>query len=188
MKLYTKRGDAGFTSLMGSLRVRKDDSRIEACGLVDELNSSVGHVLTEAHRVEHLTILNALKPVQADLFTVGARLAALGIGKSPREMSHDVITEIEHQIDAVCDLLTPLTHFIIPGGCELASRLHVCRGVCRRAERAVVHLLNPRDDQFVHDPLTVQYLNRLSDLLFALARLANQDAGFAEPQWPTRDA
>ena len=188
MKLYTKKGDAGFTNLMGRQRVRKDDPRINAAGLVDELNSWVGHAATEARQVGHEVIENALAPVQGDLFTVGARLAALGLGKMPREMPRDAIEDLECRIDALCERLDPLTHFILPGGCELASRLHLCRAVCRRAERAVVGLLNPRDDEFVHDPLSVQYLNRLSDLLFAAARLATLDAGCAEKQWPPTDA
>ena len=188
MKLYTRKGDAGFTNLMGSQRVRKDDPRITATGLVDELNSWIGHAATEARRTGHKAIDDALAPVQADLFTVGARVASLGLGKMPREMPRDAIDQLERRIDALCERLDPLTHFILPGGCELASRLHLCRAVCRRAERAVVGLLNPRDGEFVHDPLSVQYLNRLSDLLFAAARLANLDAGCPEEQWPPTEA
>jgi len=188
MKLYTRKGDAGFTNLMGRQRVRKDDPRLEATGLVDELNSWIGHAATEARRAGHEVIENALTPVQADLFTVGARLAALGQDKAPREMPHDAIVRLECEIDALSERVAPLTHFVLPGGCELASRLHLCRAVCRRVERVVVGLMNPRDDEFVHDPLSVQYLNRLSDLLFVAARLANLDAGCAEQQWPPIEA
>jgi cob(I)alamin adenosyltransferase len=184
MKIYTRKGDAGFTNLLGSQRVRKDDSRIEAGGLMDELNCWIGHAASEARRVGHDTTVNTLTPVQADLFALSTHVAALGTGKAPRGMSYDVIADVEARIDAISDQLPSLAHFILPGGCELATRLHLCRAACRRAERGVVHLLNPLDDEFVHDPLTVQYLNRLSDLLFVLTRLVNQDAGCADQPWP----
>ena len=97
MKLYTKEGDAGFTSLLGRLRVRKDDARLEAAGMVDELNCLIGHASSEAGRVNHETIFEALKPVQGDLFIVGARLAALGSDKRPRPMNVDAICEMERR-------------------------------------------------------------------------------------------
>ena len=183
MKLYTRTGDAGFTDLLGTRRVRKDDSRIEACGVVDELNCWLGHCLVEADRTGQQTIGEALGDVQADLFTLGARLAALGTGRPPRDLPLDAVERLEIRADTIGDGLPPVDHFVVPGGCELATRLHIARAVCRRAERTVVHLLNPRDENFVHDPLAVRYLNRLSDLLFAAARLVNVNAHMAEALW-----
>ncbi len=183
MKLYTRQGDGGFTGLPGARRVRKDDSRVEACGAVDELTCWLGHCLGEADRTGQQTVGEALGGVPAALFTLGSRLASLGTGRPPRELPLDAVERLEIRTDAICEGLPPLEHFIVPGGCELATRLHLARAVCRRAERAVVHLLNPRDENFVHDPLAVRYLNRLSDLLFAAARLANFNAHMAEELW-----
>lgn len=183
MKLYTRKGDGGFTGLRSTHRVRKDDSRVEACGVVDELNCWLGHCLGEADRTGQRTVSEGLGEVQADLFTLSARLAALGTSRPSREMALDAVERLEIRVDAICEGLPPLEHFVVPGGCELATRLHLARAVCRRAERAVVHLLNPRDETFLHDPLAVRYLNRLSDLLFAAARLANFNTHMAEELW-----
>ena len=110
-------------------------------------------------------------------------MAALGTGRDLVELPEGVSTRMEQDIDTVWDDLGPLKTFLVPAGCELACRLHLARTACRAAERAVVHLLNPVDPLLLHDPLAIQYLNRLGDLLFALARLANRDAGEPEVPW-----
>ncbi len=177
MTLYSRKGDDGRTHLLGTVGVRKDDPRIEAVGAIDELNSAIGLVLRQSAETGHIVIPSILGPVQTELFTLGARLASLGTGKPPPEMSAELIERMERDIDAISRELTPTTTFILPGGCELACRLHMARVICRRAERVVVGLLNPTDEELRHDPLACKYLNRLADLLFTLARLANRDAG-----------
>ena len=180
-KLYTKRGDAGQTDLFGGQRIDKDSLRVEAYGTVDELNSTLGLADAACHDTR---LTEILRDSQARLFELGADLAtprqegkpdAAGI---PRiAASH--IDVIEQQIDEISDRLPPMTHFIMPGGCDLAARLHMARTVCRRAERICVHLKK-------HEPVSdeiIIYLNRLSDLLFALARRANQVAGVADVPW-----
>ena len=184
MKIYTRTGDAGFTSLPGSQRARKDDPRILACGLIDELNCSIGLALAEAMRVGHGVIADLLAPVQGELFAVAARIASPGTDTPPRPLGIDATDEMERRIDVMAEDLAPLGSFILPGGCELACRLHVCRAVCRRAEAGVVHLLDPGAEESPHDPVDLGLLNRLSDLLFVAARTANHDAGCAEVQWP----
>lgn len=183
MKIYTRTGDEGFTSLLGAARARKDDSRVEAIGMLDELNCAVGFALAQARATTHVVICSILEPIQTDLFTLGTRIAALGTKRTPRELPRDVVERLERDIDALTEDLEPLKSFILPGGSELGCRLHLCRAVCRRAERAVVHMLNPTDARPLHDPQTLAYLNRLSDLLYTLARLANRDAGECETIW-----
>ena len=183
MQTYSKKGDQGFTHLLGSLRVRKDDPRMEAVGAVDELNCHIGHALSEARRGAHVAIAGILRPIQSELFILGSRLAGLGTSAAKRELPSGTIDRLEQHIDTLSEELPPLRTFILPDGCELACRLQIGRSVCRRAERAVVHLLNPTDTELLHDPMAVPYLNRLSDLLFTLARLANRDANETETPW-----
>ena len=172
MSLYTKTGDGGFTSLPGAAgRVRKDDPRFSAMGGLDELNAAVGFCLVEAGRAGDASVVDALKPVQAELFSVGA---------APPVRLDEAVARMEKRIDAICDELPELKDFILPGGCELASRLHLARTIARRTERAVVAALNPADDERSAAPVALRYLNRLSDLLFVLARLANHNAGETE--------
>ena len=186
MKIYTRSGDEGFTSLLGAVRARKDDSRIEAIGVVDELNCAIGWALCQARLSTHVVIGSVLEPIQRDLFTLGSRVAALGTQTNPRELPHEAVERMERDIDAMAGDLPPLKNFVLPGGSELACRLHLCRVICRRAERAVVHMFNPIDSRPLHDPQALVYLNRLSDLLFTLARLANRDAGETETAWTGR--
>ena len=183
MQIYSRKGDHGFTHLLGSLRVRKDDARLEAVGALDELNCHVGHALTEAQRLTHVVIAGILRPIQCELFILGSRLAGLGTPAPKRDLPLGAVDRLERHIDTLSEDLPPLRTFILPNGCELACRLQVCRSVCRRAERAVVHLLNPADAELLHDPMAVPYLNRLSDLLFMLGRLANRDANETETPW-----
>lgn len=184
MKLYTRRGDDGGTDLFGGQRVSKDSLRVEAYGTVDELNAAVGVALVACKSDEIGSILGT---VQHRLFELGADLA------TPRKAPEDAggkdapvprigdaqVREAEGMIDQTCAPLAPMRSFILPGGSELAARLHVARTVCRRAERLCVALQHqePVGDQ------AVIYLNRLSDLFFALSRRANQIEGVADVPW-----
>jgi cob(I)alamin adenosyltransferase len=181
MKIYTKTGDAGETGLFGGGRVPKDDLRVEAYGDVDELNAAIGL----ARSIETMPRVDeVLVPIQRDLFAVGALLATPDREKMAQHLekariTEDRIQELEHAIDDAELELEPLRAFVIPGGSPKAAALHVARTVCRRAERNVVRL--QRDVEL--PPLAVIYLNRLSDLLFTLARLANRRAGTGEVTW-----
>jgi cob(I)alamin adenosyltransferase len=178
MRIYTKTGDKGETGLFGGERVPKDALRIEAYGTVDELNSVIGVVraLRPKKKIDAV-----LKTIQQDLFILGADLAAPDHSKSssiPR-ITHYNSTSLEKVIDAMEVSLTPLKAFILPGGRVVASHLHMARTVCRRAERSVVRL--SRSEDIGGD--VIVYLNRLSDLLFVLARYANQLEKKKEVQW-----
>jgi cob(I)alamin adenosyltransferase len=178
MKIYTKTGDSGDTSLFGGQRVPKDALRIEAYGTVDELNSVLGIALADAPDEE---IRSVILQIQHQLFALGADLA------TPRSVTRKTIRRIEprdclrleKEIDRIDSLLKPLHSFILPGGSHLAARLHFARTVCRRAERVVVRLSRNEDI----GEGTTMYLNRLSDLLFVLARYANQRADIPEIRW-----
>ena len=181
MKIYTRRGDQGETSLFGGGRTRKDDSRVEAYGTVDELNAAIGaaavHLADEETR-------RRLGRVQSDLFAIGARLATpppRGDRPVPAlpELPARRIAEMETWIDEAEAATSPLRNFILPAGSAGASHLHVARGVCRRAERRVVTL----DGVSRVDPEVIRYLNRLSDYLFAAARLENRRAGQEDVEW-----
>ena len=181
LKIYTKTGDAGTTGLFGGGRVSKDDPRVEAYGDVDELNAAIGL----ARAIEPLPrVDDVLGPVQRDLFSIGALLATPDLARMHEQLSKARIDdarvlELEGAIDA-CELeLEPLKAFIMPGGTAKSAALHVARTVCRRAERRVIHLRH----EVELPALAVVYLNRLSDLLFVLARVTNHRAGAAEPTW-----
>ena len=186
MKLYTKRGDAGMTDLYRGGRVRKDDARVAAYGDVDELNSHLG--LARSGAGETASVVAPLEAVQSRLFDLGADLAT----PHPEEDAADVvyrigrreIAELERWIDAATKVAPALTGFVLPGGTELAARLHVARAVCRRAERSCVALAAAEP----MGPDAAIYLNRLSDLLFALARQANAAADVADVPWVKHDA
>ena len=175
-RIYTRGGDEGETSLGDGSRVSKLDCRIGAFGTVDELNSALGVALAGElpDRVR-----GALEQVQNELFDVGADLSVpWGITDRLR-VQHKMIERLEELCDTFNDELPELRSFVLPGGTEAAARLHVARTVCRRAERDV--LLGSREVEL--NPLVLVYLNRLSDLLFILARLANAHAGVDEPLW-----
>ena len=177
MRIYTKTGDGGETGLCGGLRVPKDHPRVEACGEVDELNAAIG--VARSQRPE-ATMDAVLERIQRDLFSLGADLATEGPGGSSRPRIAAVhVEQLEADIDRCDGRLPPLKQFILPGGSPLATRLHLARAVCRRAERAVVTLSRSE----AVSPHAAQYLNRLSDLLFVLARTANAEAGVAEVVW-----
>ena len=188
MKLYTKRGDAGLTDLYGGRRVSKDSLRVEAYGTVDELNSLIGLVRSSPELDE--AVSGPLGSIQSRLFEIGADLATPqdeeeaegGTGRAPRmvpRVGDDHVNELEGWIDAASAAAPAMTHFVLPGGTEAAARLHVARCVCRRAERLCVALAHAEP---VGDAVVV-YLNRLSDLLFALARQANAAAGVTDVPW-----
>jgi cob(I)alamin adenosyltransferase len=168
-RIYTGGGDRGETSLGDGSRVPKTDPRVEAVGQVDELNSLVGWVLAAEGAPELLV------RVQNELFDLGADLATPESGSRPRlRVSQQQVERLESECDAANAELEPLKSFVLPGGSELAARLYVARAVCRRAERAVLQVEGV-------SPLVAVYLNRLSDLLFILARAAN--AGGEETLW-----
>ncbi len=180
MKIYTKTGDTGQTGLIDGSRVPKDDPRVAAYGDVDELNAVVG--IVKAHCAD--AALNALMhDVQRDLFAVGAQLAdpkaAIAARKPKAAVTPTHVERLERAIDSHEAGLPPLTAFVLPGGSVIGAFLHLARTVCRRAERAVISL---ERDQPV-DPLIIVYLNRLSDLLFVLARYVNQSSGVLEDPW-----
>lgn len=178
MKIYTKTGDTGDTALFGGGRVGKEDSRVEAYGQVDELNATLG-----VARAEGLGELDALaQTLQHQLFTIGSVLATPAGSKASRAipvLKPEWVTAMEQAIDGFDQQLPPLTTFILPGGTKAAAALHLARTVCRRAERRVVPLA--RADKV--GPEVVVYLNRLSDLLFTMARVANHRAQVADTPW-----
>lgn len=180
MKIYTKTGDDGTTGLYGGGRVSKASARIECYGTVDELNSVLGMTLSRDCSPECRRYLTT---IQHTLFVLGADLATPNDSKASvdRIEEHNA-TQLEQWIDELDARLEPLKNFILPGGTESASTLHVARTVCRRAERLCVgaHEVEDLGDAVVH------YLNRLSDFLFMLARWENQAAGLEDIPWITR--
>jgi len=183
MGIYTKNGDDGYTSRIDGERISKTSTRIEAVGTVDELNSQLGLCLCGA-RTEGLDELaEALLTIQNELFVIGARLAAAGTSLSDctgGQVDEHCIKRMEQRIDQAMAVAGKLEGFILPGGSELSARFHVARTVCRRAERTAVALAN---DNVPVQPVVLKYLNRLGDLMFAFARLANHEAGFDDIVW-----
>lgn len=175
MKIYTKTGDAGQTSLRWGTRVTKDALRVEAYGTVDETNAFIGMAIA-AHPADasgHLRLM--LTRIQRELFDVGADLAVppdRDKGEQPK-VQEAYVEQLEKDIDALEGGLAPLKTFILPGGSPAAAALHTARTVCRRAERRVVTLMAAEPV----DPLSLKYLNRLSDFLFVAARAANKAEG-----------
>jgi len=181
VKIYTKTGDEGETGLFGGGRVPKDDPRVAAYGEVDEVNAAIGL----AASLEPAGIdAEFLQTIQRDLFTIGAELASPDPSKVDKALAGPRIGEaqigmLEHMIDGHEAKLEPLKNFILPGGTPKAAAFHLARTVCRRAERTVVALAHRQKIS----PAIVQYLNRLSDLLFVLARAANAKAGRPDVTW-----
>jgi cob(I)alamin adenosyltransferase len=180
MKIYTKTGDEGQTSLLGGTRVSKGHERIEAYGTVDELNSWIGLLADQPINKNKPT----LRSVQDLLFTVGATLATEPTKQNvvkPDVLPEDILL-LEVEMDLMETTLTPLKNFILPGGHPSVSYAHLARTVCRRAERQVIRL-NEHDQV---DPLIIQYLNRLSDYLFVLGRLMAKELEVKEILWTPR--
>jgi cob(I)alamin adenosyltransferase len=176
MKIYTKTGDAGETGLFGGGRVPKDDPRVRAYGEVDELNAALG--LAVALDPKELGT-DALQAIQRDLFGIGAELATPDSRKVKTPVTAEQVQVLEQLIDKYDAGLPPLKNFILPGGTPKAAAFHLARTTCRRAERSVVTLSHAQQ----LNPLIIHYLNRLSDLLFMLARAANQQAGRGDIVW-----
>ncbi len=176
MKIYTKSGDDGYTGLLRGGRILKSSLRVEAYGTVDELNASIGVVRSFNQDKE---IDSILEGIQNDLHILGAQLAsAVSKGKAP-SISSQRVDQLENIIDKCEGELNPLRYFILPGGSSSGAFLHLSRGICRRAERRAVSL--SKDENV--DANTIIYLNRLSDLLFVLSRLANKRAGISDTEW-----
>jgi len=184
MKIYTRRGDTGETDLFGSGRVAKDHLRVEAYGAVDELNAALGSC---AAATDAADLRNAVEEIQRALFSLGAYLATPEArhreAMRMQEPSDAAIAALEAKIDALESELTPLERFVLPGGTGAAAAFHVARTVCRRAERVAVAL--DRSDPLA--PGALRYLNRLSDLLFVMARVANRRAGVPDVEWEGRE-
>lgn len=195
-RVYTKKGDAGETALVGGQRVAKDDARIEAYGTVDELNAFVGlareSVMASlaAVAVEHLPaveeLARTLLRVQHELFNLGSILATLPADVHPKQprITEVEVAALERDLDDAQAALPKLRSFVLPGGCRLNAELHVARTVCRRAERLVVTLAKTTSV----DPLAVIYLNRLSDAFFVWSRRASQLLGAPETLWQPNEA
>ena len=179
MKIYTKTGDSGTTGLLGGARVPKDAPRVGAYGDVDEANAAIGAAAALAEGA----LARLLAGIQKDMFAIGARLAdpthAVASRRAKAAVTPAQVRKLERAIDARERELKPLRSFVLPGGAPLGALLHQARTVVRRAERSVVALSHQADVE----PGVVVYLNRLSDLLFVLARHANQRAGVVETRW-----
>lgn len=188
MKIYTKTGDKGQTSLFDGKRVNKDHPRVETYGQIDELNSHIGLAcallqnLSDSEQTPELSRLyEYLLQVQDELFCLGSRLACENdkIVDKKININENAIEALEKTMDEWTQTLPPLKNFILPGGSTLASQLHICRTVCRRVERACIHL----EGQTALNPIYIRYLNRLSDFFFLAARCANQWLHHKEIVW-----
>jgi cob(I)alamin adenosyltransferase len=179
-KIYTRTGDQGETSLLGGRRVRKDDLRVEVIGAVDEVNAALGVVRMELARSGTIAGLDGeIGEIQHRLFDLGAELAAAESPSRVGSIGAANVASLESLVDRYDAKLAPLRAFILPGGAPAAAQLHLARCVCRRCERRLVHLA-------AAEPVSgevVQYINRLSDLLFVLARAVNQAAGVPDVIW-----
>jgi cob(I)alamin adenosyltransferase len=187
LKIYTRTGDSGETGLYGGSRIRKDALRVEAYGTLDELNASLGVVLA-ALDPKTSELRQLLTTIQSELFDMGAELATpqARAGSKLAQRLHDMeasqVEVLERAIDRYETQLEPLKTFILPGGSAVAATLHLARAVARRAERRVVSLSSAEPI----NPEIIRYLNRVSDLLFVLARTANRLAGIQETPWTSR--
>jgi len=182
MKIYTKSGDKGETSLLGGKRVKKYNLRIQAYGTCDELNAWIGLLRDQNIHDDYKVFL---MKIQERIFTIGSHLASLhdeGLkNKIPKILAVDV-TQIEEQIDVLENDLPIMKNFILPGGNQIVSYCHLARTVCRRCERFIIELA---DADFV-DPVIIQYFNRLSDYLFVLSRKISKDTNSKETPWITK--
>lgn len=177
--ITTRTGDDGTTGLADGSRVKKTHHRVHAMGEVDELNSQLGSLLAQlqvnANQPVIAAVIEALKPAQHALFDIGSELAIPGY----TQLAQSQLDHLDSAIAQFNASLAPLKEFILPGGAQVSTQAHVCRSVCRRAERAVVAVA----EQEPMNDLAQQYLNRLSDLLFVLARTINQALGYTDTYW-----
>jgi cob(I)alamin adenosyltransferase len=181
MKIYTKTGDAGTTSLFGGKRVLKSDLRIDTYGTIDELNSYIGLVRDQPINQNRMEVLIE---VQDRLFTIGSILATEPGNvkvKIPKIVEEDILL-LENEIDKMDAILPPMRFFVLPGGHESVSFCHLARTVCRRAERLAIAL----NAQEATEPLVIKYLNRLSDYLFVLCRMMAHELAIEETPWKPR--
>jgi cob(I)alamin adenosyltransferase len=190
-RIYTKRGDAGDTSLAGGQRVSKDSARIEAYGTVDELNAFVGLAVVSCEEMTARDpqiglLLVILRRVQHELFNLGSILATLPEDVHPKQarITPAEISQLEREIDAMNESLPSLRSFVLPGGTRVNAELHVTRTVCRRAERLLISLARTEPVP----PETIQYLNRLSDAMFVWSRWVNHAVGAPEILWQPNEA
>ena len=178
-RIYTRTGDQGMTSLVGGERVSKTDIRLEAYGTIDELNSHIGLLMAFVDDEDHRSLLYY---IQNKLFTVGSYLATDPSFTSFRQeslLSQEAIEKIEQTIDVLDAQLPALTNFVLPSGSTQAAQAHICRCVCRRAERGILQLAEVHEV----DEKIIQFVNRLSDYFFVFARKCNIEAGIAENFW-----
>ena len=183
MKIYTKTGDLGTTSLLGGTRVDKYENQIEAYGSVDELNSHLAYWmdllnLNDADKWKNIT--SFIDQIQRELFTIGSHLANDGTksGIKLPEINLDLITQMEQNMDKMNEVVPAMTHFVLPGGHTLISYAHICRTVCRRAERRVVAI-----QELHHLDKIIMFLNRLSDWIFVTSRYLNHQLHLPENLW-----
>ena len=173
-KVTTKTGDAGETGLGTGQRVQKDHPRIMVLGELDHLNSIIGWAISACKNKE---LAKSLKKIQQDIFNFGADMSMPE--RDADLLKKDRITDLEHQIEKITDVLPPLKEFILPGGGELISRIHIARTTCRNTERAMIYMFNSEGANELHG----KYINRLSDYLFLLARLFKHNEGVKEEHW-----
>jgi cob(I)alamin adenosyltransferase len=176
VKIYTRRGDSGATSLRAGVRAPKTDFRVEACGACDEAGAAIGLAVS---LTEYPELRAILLDQQSALLSVGAAIAAAGDPCRPTARGPALVAALESAIDNTDAELPPLTSFILPGGTPAASALHLARTICRRAERVVV----AASAEHAFEPWVLAYMNRLSDLLFVLARAANARSGTGDVVW-----
>ena len=183
-KVYTRKGDAGKTRLIGGNETWKDNIRVEAYGTVDELNASIGlcrELIKEMKNTKFDSLIKFLNSVQNELFNLGTQLATdeKGNSKNLPQLSDDAILKLESKIDTANELLSELTSFILPGGSVINAQFHIARNICRRAERRVVSLAIKENV----DTINIRYLNRLSDALFVWSRWVSSIIGDKENLW-----
>ena len=176
MKIYTKTGDDGTTGLQGGRRISKSNIRIMAYGAIDEVNAVIGLILSSKFDDD---LEKLLKIIQNDLFVVGSDLSNPDLSSDENRVTQEMVENIEKNIDLFENELSPITNFILPGGHEIASLFHIARTITRRAETQVISL----DESGMVNDECKKYLNRLSDLLFVLARIINKKNGFEDVIW-----
>lgn len=185
MKIYTKTGDNGETSLFGGKRVWKDNLRISAYGTIDELNAQIGLTITE---IKSLELIEILKSLQHELFTIGSDLATPSEKEiknfSVPRINENYVLRLEKLIDEIDSQIPPLKNFILPGGSKGSANLHLARTICRRAEREIVALKKEENI----NPEIEKYINRLSDLLFVMARYENHYQNISDIAWQKSDS
>ncbi|MHB8546021.1 MAG: cob(I)yrinic acid a,c-diamide adenosyltransferase [Nitrosotalea sp.] len=176
MRIYTKTGDDGTTGLIGNKRVKKSSPRIASYGMIDELNASIGIILSSKLGKDIRVLLTK---IQNDLFVVGADLANPTLKNNSNRVTSEMVSYLEKEIDRLEEKLSPITYFILPGGDLIASHVHLTRAICRRAETNIVYLLESED---LNNTCLI-YMNRLSDLLFVVARTINKRKKISDVAW-----